>query len=52
MYQEKGGILVFDPFDYQSVGYPHKYQITRSNSINLRPELEALIDGSPNIIQV
>ena len=52
MNQEKGGILVFDPFDEQTVGHPHRYryEITSSNSINVRPELEALLDGSPTVI--
>ena len=50
MYQKKRGILVFDPFDQQTIGNPHRYEITSSKSINLRPELEALLDGSSTVI--
>ncbi len=50
MYQEKGGILVFDSFDKQTVGNPHRYEITSPNSINLRPKLESLLSDSPPVI--
>ena len=50
MNQEKKRILVFDPFDEQTVGHPHRYKITSSNSINVREGLESLLDGSPTVI--
>ena len=51
MYQEKGYIIIFDPFDTQNIGYPHQYQITSSKSIILKPQLQNLLsDLTPIII--
>lgn len=50
MYQKKGNIIIFDPFDTKNVGSPHQYQITSSKLFNIKPQLQNLLSNSLPII--
>lgn len=50
MNREKGGIMMFDPFDTQNVDHPHQYQITSSKAIPLNPKLINLLNNSLPVI--